>query len=174
VTNVVVTIVAIALVDKVGRRPILLFGSVGMTLSLAAMALSFSQAHNVDGALTLPGGWGPLALIAANIFVISFGASWGPIIWVLLGEIFPTRIRARALGVAAAAQWIANFVVTVTFPPLSAVSLVLTYGLYALFALLSFFFVMRMIPETRGMSLENAEHLFDEHRKNRASAVATD
>jgi SP family sugar:H+ symporter-like MFS transporter len=174
VTNVVVTIVAIALVDKVGRRPILLFGSVGMTLSLAAMALSFSQAHNVNGALTLPGGWGPLALIAANIFVISFGASWGPIIWVLLGEIFPTRIRARALGVAAAAQWIANFVVTVTFPPLSAVSLVLTYGLYALFALLSFFFVMRMIPETRGMSLENAEHLFDEHRKNRASAVATD
>jgi SP family sugar:H+ symporter-like MFS transporter len=171
VTNVAVTIVAIALVDKVGRRPILLFGSIGMTLSLAAMALSFSQSHDVNGAPTLPGGWGPLALIAANVFVISFGASWGPIIWVLLGEIFPTNIRARALGVAAAAQWIANFVVTITFPPLSAVSLVLTYGLYALFALLSFFFVMRMIPETRGMLLEDAEHLFDEHRKNRTAAA---
>ena len=159
VTNIAVTFIAIALVDRVGRRPILLFGSAGMTISLAAMALAFSQADIVKGAPSLPGAWGPIALVAANLFVVSFGASWGPVVWVLLGEIFPTRIRARALGVAAAAQWIANFVVTVSFPPLASVSLVLTYGLYALFALLSFFFVLRVIPETNGMSLEEANTL---------------
>ena len=85
--------------------------------------------------------------------------------WVLLGEIFPNRIRARALGVAAAAQWIANFVITISFPPLAAVSLVLTYGLYALFALLSFLFVLRIVPETRGLSLEEAQTLFVEKSK---------
>jgi len=154
VTNVLVTLVAILLVDRVGRRPILLVGSIGMTVSLAAMALAFSQSHLVHGAPSLPGGWGPVALVAANVFVISFGASWGPIIWVLLGEIFPNKIRARALGVGAAAQWIANFVVTISFPPLAAFSLPLTYGLYALFAALSFFFVLGVVPETKGVSLE--------------------
>jgi sugar porter (SP) family MFS transporter len=154
ITNVLVTLVAIFLVDRVGRRPILLVGSIGMTVSLAGMALAFSQSQIVHGAPTLPGGWGPFALVAANVFVISFGASWGPIIWVLLGEIFPNRIRARALGVGAAAQWIANFVVTITFPPLAAFSLPVTYGLYALFAALSFFFVIAVVPETNGVSLE--------------------
>ena len=154
ITNVLVTLIAIFLVDKVGRRPILLVGSIGMTVALAAMALAFSQAHVTGGQVSLPGGWGALALVAANVFVVAFGASWGPIIWVLLGEIFPNRIRARALGVGAAAQWIANFVVTIPFPPLSAFSLPLTYGLYALFALLSFFFVLGVVPETNGVSLE--------------------
>jgi sugar porter (SP) family MFS transporter len=171
VTNIVVTFVAIALVDRVGRRPILLFGWAGMTISLAVMALSFSQANIVNGAPALPGGWGPVALVAANVFVVSFGASWGPVVWVLLGEIFPTRIRARALGIAAAAQWIANFLVTISFPPLAAVSLVLTYGVYALFALLSFMFVMRFIPETNGMSLEEANTLLP-HRNSAKKAPA--
>lgn len=162
VTNIAVTFVAIALVDKVGRRPILLFGSTGMVLSLGTMAVAFSQADIVDGAPSLPGAWGPIALVAANLFVVSFGASWGPVVWVLLGEIFPIRIRARALGVAAAAQWIANFVITVTFPALASASLVLTYGLYALFAALSFLFVMRFVPETKGISLERAGELYGE------------
>jgi sugar porter (SP) family MFS transporter len=172
VTNVVVTLVAIALVDKVGRRPILLFGSIGMTVSLAAMAVSFSQANIVHGAPSLPGAWGPVALVGANLFVVSFGASWGPVIWVLLGEIFPNRIRARALGVAAAAQWIANFVVTITFPPLAAFSLVLTYGLYAAFALLSFIFVLKIIPETKGMSLEEADSLLTRGEGKKAAVSA--
>jgi sugar porter (SP) family MFS transporter len=159
VTNVAVTLIAIALVDKVGRRPILLVGSIGMTVSLGAMALAFSQSHVVNGAPSLPGAWGPVALIAANVFVVAFGASWGPIIWVLLGEIFPNGIRGRALGVAAAAQWIANFVVTISFPPLAAFSLAFTYGLYALFALLSLFFVLGVVPETKGRSLEEADSL---------------
>jgi sugar porter (SP) family MFS transporter len=165
ITNIAVTFVAIALVDRVGRRPILLAGSLGMVVSLATMSLAFSQAGEVDGAPSLPAPWGPIALVAANVFVISFGASWGPVVWVLLGEIFPTKIRARALGIAAAAQWIANFTVTVTFPPLAEFSLVFTYGLYALFAALSFVFVLRKIPETNGMSLEQANTLFVDKKK---------
>jgi sugar porter (SP) family MFS transporter len=159
VTNIAVTFVAIALVDRVGRRPILLFGSAGMALSLATMSVAFSQADVVDGAPSLPGAWGPIALVAANVFVVSFGASWGPVVWVLLGEIFPTRIRARALGIAAAAQWIANFAITVSFPPLADFSLIFTYGMYAFFALASFVFVLRFVPETNGMSLEEANTL---------------
>ena len=165
ITNIAVTFIAIALVDRVGRRPILLTGSVGMALSLGTMALAFSQADVVNDAPSLPGAWGPIALVAANVFVVSFGASWGPVVWVLLGEIFPNRIRARALGVAAAAQWIANFLITVTFPPLAATSLVLTYGMYALFAALSFVFVLRVVPETNGMSLEEANTLFVNKKK---------
>jgi SP family sugar:H+ symporter-like MFS transporter len=160
VTNVVVTIVAILLVDRVGRRPILLTGSVGMALSLGLMALSFAFAVTKDGAVSLPNPWGPVALISANAFVVCFGASWGPLVWVLLGEIFPSRIRGKALGVAAAAQWIANFLVTVSFKPLADFSLPFTYGMYAVFAALSFFFVFFKIPETNGMALEQAETLF--------------
>lgn len=161
IVNILVTLVAIALVDKIGRRPILLTGSIGMALSLGTMALAFSAATGSGSDISLPGAWGPVALVAANVFVISFGASWGPLVWVLLGEIFPSRIRARALGLAAAAQWIANFAITLTFPSMAAASLPLTYGMYALFAVASFFFVMFKIPETNGMSLEQAETLFD-------------
>ncbi|PYI66456.1 MFS transporter [Arthrobacter livingstonensis] len=160
VVNILVTLVAIALVDRIGRRPILLTGSIGMAVSLGAMALAFSSASGSGPDITLPGAWGPVALLAANVFVISFGASWGPLVWVLLGEIFPSRIRARALGLAAAAQWIANFLITLSFPIMAAASLPLTYGMYALFAAASFFFVMFKVPETNGMSLEQAETLF--------------
>ncbi|RAN74067.1 MFS transporter [Bacillus sp. SRB_336] len=160
VVNILVTLVAIALVDRIGRRPILLAGSTGMAISLGAMALAFSSAAGSGANITLPGAWGPVALVAANVFVISFGASWGPLVWVLLGEIFPSRIRARALGLAAAAQWIANFLITLSFPAMASASLPLTYGMYALFAAASFFFVMFKVPETNGMSLEQAETLF--------------
>lgn len=161
IVNILVTLVAIALVDKIGRRPILLTGSIGMAVSLGTMAMAFASASGSGSDISLSGAWGPVALVAANVFVISFGASWGPLVWVLLGEIFPSRIRARALGLAAAAQWIANFVITLTFPSMAAASLPLTYGMYALFAVASFFFVMFKIPETNGMSLEEAETLFD-------------
>ncbi|PJJ73589.1 SP family sugar:H+ symporter-like MFS transporter [Diaminobutyricimonas aerilata] len=174
VTNVLVTLIAIALVDRIGRRPILLTGSIGMALSLGTMALAFSQAEVVDGAPSLPGGWGPVALVAANVFVVSFGASWGPLVWVLLGEIFPNRIRARALGVAAMAQWIANFLITVSFPPLSEFSLVFTYGMYAVFAALSFVFVLVKVPETNGMSLEDADTLLPPRKSAKAGGAGID
>ena len=155
VVNVAVTFIAIGLVDKVGRRPLLLTGSVGMFISLAVTALAFSQATTTSaGDPSLPGAWGPVALVAANLFVVSFGATWGPLMWVLLGEMFPNSIRATALGVGSMANWIANFIVTVTFPSLAALSLTLSYGIFAFFALVSFFFVFAKIPETKGRSLE--------------------
>ncbi len=160
VTNVAVTLIAIWLVDRVGRKPILLTGSLLMAVSLGTMALAFSFAEGSGTDVSLPGAWGPIALVAANLFVVGFGASWGPLVWVLLGEIFPSRIRGKALGVAAGAQWIANFLVSWTFPQLSTWSLPLTYGMYALFAALSFVFVLWKIPETKGMELEQTETLF--------------
>ncbi len=175
ITNILVTFVAIALVDRVGRRPLLLVGSAGMAISLATMALAFGNASGSGEDISLPGAWGPIALVAANLFVVFFGFSWGPLVWVLLGEIFPNRIRARALGLAAAAQWIANFVVTVTFPLLANTSLLLTYGMYATFAALSFFFVLAKIPETNGMSLEESDTLLPPKgsARRRARADAT-
>ncbi|GAB2974316.1 sugar porter family MFS transporter [Frigoribacterium salinisoli] len=154
VVNVAVTFIAIGLVDKVGRRPMLLVGSAGMFVSLAVTALAFSQSQIVDGEPQLPGAWGPIALVAANLFVVSFGATWGPLMWVLLGEMFPNSIRATALGIGSSANWIANFLVTVSFPSLADFSLAFSYGLFAFFALVSFFFVFTKIPETKGRSLE--------------------
>jgi SP family sugar:H+ symporter-like MFS transporter len=169
ITNVLVTLIAIFLVDRVGRKPILLTGSVMMAVSLALMAVSFMfSTTGADGAVTLDAPWGPIALVAANVFVIGFGASWGPLVWVLLGEIFPSRIRGKALGVAAAAQWIANFLITVSFPAMSSWSLPLTYGMYAAFAALSFFYVLIKIPETKGMELEKTETLFHKPAKSTA------
>ncbi|MFG6502713.1 sugar porter family MFS transporter [Microbacterium sp. P05] len=170
VTNVVVTLIAIWLVDRVGRKPILLTGSALMAVSLGAMALSFSFAQGTGSDVSLPAPWGTIALISANIFVVGFGASWGPLVWVLLGEIFPSRIRGKALGVAAAAQWIANFLITVSFPAMSAWSLPLTYLMYAIFAALSFAYVAWKIPETKGMELEQTETLFT---KKKAPARST-
>ncbi len=160
ITNVLVTFVAIFLVDRLGRKPILLTGSAAMAASLGLMAISFLFAEGSGADVTLPDPWGAIALVAANLFVIGFGASWGPLVWVLLGEIFPSRIRAKALGVAAGAQWIANFLITMTFPAMAGWSLPLTYGMYAAFAALSFVFVLWRIPETKGMALEQTETLF--------------
>jgi SP family sugar:H+ symporter-like MFS transporter len=168
VTNVLVTLIAIGLVDKVGRRPILLVGSAGMVVSLGVMALAFTQATGSGADVSLPAPWGPVALIAANLFVVFFGASWGPIVWVLLGEMFPNRIRAAALGVAAAAQWIANFLITVTFPPLlDAFGASIPYLMYAIFAALSFVFVLTKIPETKGIELEDMENVKGPQRRVR-------
>jgi sugar porter (SP) family MFS transporter len=154
VINVAVTLVAIALVDRVGRKPLLVVGSAGMAATLALMAWCFAQASGSGAALVLPGAWGPLALVAANAYVIFFGLSWGPVVWVLLGEMFPNRIRAMALAVAAAAQWLANFAITSSFPAMAGLSLPFAYGVYAAFALASLLFVLRFVRETRGLELE--------------------
>jgi SP family sugar:H+ symporter-like MFS transporter len=158
VTNVLVTFIAIALIDKVGRRPILLTGSAGMAVSLGLMALAFTHATGTGEDVQLDAPWGVVALVAANAFVVFFGASWGPLVWVLLGEMFPNRIRAAALGVAAACQWIANFLITVSFPPmLEAFGATGPYLMYAIFAALSFVFVLTKVPETKGIALEDME-----------------
>ncbi|HEY8586329.1 MAG TPA: sugar porter family MFS transporter [Rhodanobacter sp.] len=155
IVNVLVTLVAIALVDKIGRKPLLVIGSAGMAITLALMAWCFSQATGSGAELSLPGSVGMVALVAANAYVVFFGVSWGPVVWVLLGEMFPNRIRATALAVAAAAQWLANFAITSTFPALAEVGLSFAYGLYAAFALLSLLFVLAGVRETKGMELED-------------------
>lgn len=155
IVNVLVTLVAIALVDKVGRKPLLVVGSAGMAITLGLMAWCFSQATGSGATLSLPGATGVVALVAANAYVVFFGVSWGPVVWVLLGEMFPNRIRATALAVAAAAQWLANFAITSTFPALAELGLTFAYGLYAGFALLSLLFVLAGVRETKGIELED-------------------
>ena len=155
VTNIVVTIVAILLVDKVGRRPMLLTGSIGMAVTLGMMAVAFSFGELQDGSVVLPEPWSLIALVCANGFVVFFGATWGPLVWVLLGEMFPNSIRAGALAVAAAAQWIANFFISTTFPAFAEIGLTFAYGFYAFFAVVSFFFVYFQVPETKGRELES-------------------
>ena len=138
-----------------GRKPLLLVGSTGMAVTLGTMAVIFGTAPLVDGKPVLGDVAGPVALVAANLFVVAFGMSWGPVVWVLLGEIFNNRIRATALAVSAAAQWIANWIISTSFPQLSGVSLVLSYGIYAGFAILAFIFVLTNIKETKGRTLES-------------------
>lgn len=157
IVNVLVTIVAIALVDRIGRKPLLLIGSIGMFITLGTMAACFGTATVVNGAPQLDGPAGPIALVAANLFVVFFGVSWGPVVWVLLGEMFPNRFRAAALSVAAAGQWAANWAITVSFPALKDFSLGFAYGMYALFALVSFLFVSKFVQETKGKSLEDMD-----------------
>jgi SP family sugar:H+ symporter-like MFS transporter len=155
VTNIVTTLVAIAFVDKFGRKPLLILGSIGMTLTLGTLAVLFGNAPlDPAGNPTLAGNSGLIALVAANLYVFCFGFSWGPVVWVMLGEMFNNRIRGVALSVAAAAQWIANFVVSTTFPPLKDVGLGFAYGLYTTAAAISLFFVWFLIKETRGRELE--------------------
>jgi SP family sugar:H+ symporter-like MFS transporter len=155
IVNIATTVIAIASVDRVGRKPLLLIGSAGMAITLGTMAYIFGTADVVGGVPQLGSTAGIIALVAANLFVVSFGMSWGPVVWVLLGEMFPNRIRAAALSLAAAGQWVANWLITVSFPALKDLSLGVAYGFYALCAVLSFLFVSRWVRETKGRSLED-------------------
>ncbi|GAA2457368.1 sugar porter family MFS transporter [Streptomyces mauvecolor] len=151
IINIIGTVIAMVLVDRVGRKPLALVGSIGMAVALAVEAWAFS-AHLVDG--KLPNTEGVVALIAAHVFVLFFALSWGVVVWVFLGEMFPNRIRAAALGVAAAAQWIANWAITASFPSLSDWNLSGTYIIYSVFAVLSIPFVLKYVKETKGKALE--------------------
>ncbi|WP_405488408.1 sugar porter family MFS transporter [Streptomyces sp. NBC_00096] len=154
VVNIVGTVIAMVFVDRIGRKPLALIGSVGMAISLGLAAWAFSYKDTSGGDIALPHAQGLTALIAANCFVLFFALSWGVVVWVLLGEMFPGRIRAAALGVAAAAQWIANWVITVSFPTLSDWNLSGAYVIYAVFAVLSIPFILKWVPETKGKALE--------------------
>jgi len=142
--NIAFTLVAIFTVDKFGRKPLLIIGSVGMAIGMFAIgALAF---YDIIGVSTL---------IFIVIYTASFMMSWGPICWVLISEIFPNTIRGKAVAVAVAAQWITNFAVSATFPVLSSVSMTFTYCLYGVMSVLSAIFVWKMVPETKGKTLED-------------------
>ncbi|MDP3801849.1 sugar porter family MFS transporter [Brevundimonas sp.] len=154
--SIVACLAAMAVIDKIGRKPLLLIGSAGMAVTLGVMAWCFSQAQIVDGAPHLPGQVGMIALVAANAYVVFFNFSWGPVMWVMLGEMFPNQMRGSALAVAGFAQWIANFGISVSFPAMAAgLGLTITYGFYAVSAFVSYFLVQAWIKETRGRELED-------------------
>ena len=154
--SILACLAAMAVIDKIGRKPLLLIGSAGMTVTLGILAWCFSQAQIIDGAPHLPGSVGPIALVAANAYVVFFNFSWGPVMWVMLGEMFPNQMRGSALAVAGFAQWIANFAISVSFPAMAVgLGLPLTYGFYAVSAFISFFLVQAWVKETRGRELED-------------------
>ncbi len=159
VVSIAACFVTMALVDKVGRKPLLLVGSAGMALSLGAMSWAFSQGTlDAAGALQMDQDLGLIAVIAANIYVIFFNVSWGPVMWVMLGEMFPNQLRGSALAVCGLAQWVANYAVVQSFPAMaSGLGLAETYMLYTGSAFISFFLVKAFLPETKGKELEQME-----------------
>src|SRR5690606_36159944 len=152
-------IVTVLLIDRVGRKPLLWLGSVGMAITLGLVTYAFSTGGLDDaGTLQLSDSMGLLALVAANAYVVFFNMSWGPVMWVMLGEMFPNQIRGSGLAVAGLAQWTANFLITWTFPMLLAgLGLAFAYGIYTVMAVLSVFFVLRFVHETKGRELEQME-----------------
>nr|WP_202456778.1 sugar porter family MFS transporter [Streptomyces sp. SID335] len=154
IVNIIGTVIAMIFVDRIGRKPLAIIGSAGMAAALFTMAWAFSYKTGSGDTVSLPNAQGLTAIIAANAFVLFFALSWGVVVWVLLGEIFPNRIRAAALGVAASAQWLANFAITKTFPSMSEWSLTGSYIIYGAFAAVSIPFVMKFVKETKGKALE--------------------
>ncbi len=157
--SIAACLVATFLVDRIGRKPLLMTGSIGMAITLSTMAIVFANAFVQEGGnLQLTGSAGPIALIAANLYVVFFNMSWGPVMWIMLGEMFPNQIRGSGLAVSGLAQWGANFVIIMTFPILLAgIGLGGAYGIYAVGAVISIVFVAKFTHETRGIELEDME-----------------
>lgn len=151
--------VTVALVDRIGRKPLLLIGSAGMAVALFAMVFAFSQGSlDADGKLVLSQQLGIIAVIAANLYVIFFNVSWGPVMWVMLGEMFPNQIRGSALAVCGFAQWFSNYLIAQSFPIMAAgLGLAVSYSFYAVCAVISFFLVQKFIHETKGKELEEMQ-----------------
>ncbi|MDR2147002.1 MAG: D-xylose transporter XylE [Tannerella sp.] len=147
--NVVFTVLAILTVDKWGRKPLLITGSIGMAVGM--FAISILAFNNIIGISTL---------VFIIIYTASFMMSWGPICWVLISEIFPNRIRGQAVAIAVAAQWAANYFISSTYPPMMDFSSGMTYGFYGTMAVLSAIFVWKWVPETKGKTLEDMENLW--------------
>ena len=155
--SILAVLITLSLIDKIGRKPFLVFGSVGMSISLALMVFAFASGSlGADGNLQLSDSMGTMALIAANVYVFMFNMSWGPVMWVMLGEMFPNQIRGSGLAVSGLGQWLANFAITMTFPiMLTSIGLAGAYGFYTISAIISVVFVLFMVKETRGKALED-------------------
>ncbi len=129
-----------------------------MALTLGILAVIFSTAHTVNGALALTGVQGPIALASAVLYSMLFNVSWGPVMWIMLGEMFPNQLRGSGLAVSGLAQWMANFGITMTFPVmLTGIGLGGAYGFYTLCALISIVFILKFVQETKGKELEEME-----------------
>ena len=154
--SILACFITILLIDKIGRKPLLLVGSIGMSVSLGVMVVVFSMADTAANGTLEMGSMGIVALISANTFVFFFNMSWGPVMWVLLGEMYPNQIRGSGLAVAGAAQWFSNFVVIMLFPTmLAGIGLAGAYSFYFAGAVVSIAFVVKYVYETKGVELEN-------------------
>lgn len=155
--NILFTFVAIALTDRVGRKPLLQIGALGQAVMLGTLALIFGTAGvSEGGSLMLEGNMGVYALLAANGYIAFFAFSWGPILWVMLGEVFPNQFRGAALAICGLLHWIANFSITMTFPIfLEYLGLGISYGIYAFFGFIAYFYVKKYVVETKGRTLED-------------------
>jgi MFS transporter, SP family, xylose:H+ symportor len=158
--NLTFTVVAILTVDRFGRRPLQIVGALIMAVSMIALGSAFWL-----------GGKGMLALVSMLVYTAGFAVSWGPVTWVLLSEIFPNQIRGKAMALAVAAQWIANYLVSWSFPILDKSPYLVerfhhgfAYWIYGVMSILAALFMWRMVPETKGRTLEQMEALWRDHR----------
>ncbi|MCL5245516.1 D-xylose transporter XylE [Cellulophaga sp. 20_2_10] len=156
VVNFLFTIVAVRTVDKYGRKPLMIIGAAGMAVAMVSLGFVFYL-----------GATGYFALFCMMLYVASFAMSWGPVTWVLLAEIFPNKIRGKALAIAVAAQWISNYLVSLTFPVMNDNSYLtelfnhgFAYWVYGVMSILAMLFIMKYIPETKGKTLEEMEGLW--------------
>jgi len=160
IVNFLFTIIAVKTVDKYGRKPLMIIGALGMAIAMLSLGFVF-----------FTGATGYLALFCMMLYVASFAMSWGPVAWVLLAEIFPNKIRGKALAIAVAAQWISNYLVSVTFPMMNDNSYLtekfnngFAYWIYGVMSLLAMFFIIKYVPETKGKTLEEMENLWDKKK----------
>ncbi len=158
--NIGFTILAIYLVERLGRKPLLMIGGLGQAVMLGLLAVIFAiSPKDAEGALQLEGNNGILALLFANGYVAFFAFTWGPIMWVMLGEMFSNRFRGAALAMAGLVQWLSNFIITISFPiMLTSIGLGISYGIYAAFGVVAFFVVRKYVTETKGKTLEEISH----------------
>lgn len=149
IVNIVFTVVAIFTVDRVGRKPLLIIGSIGMAVGAFSVAICDNMGLK-----------GIVPVLSIIVYAAFFMMSWGPICWVLISEIFPNTIRGQAVAIAVAFQWIFNYLVSSTFPPLYDFSPMVAYGLYGTVCILAAFFVWKWVPETKGKTLEDMTKLW--------------
>ena len=156
VVNFLFTIIAVKTVDKYGRKPLMVIGAAGMAVAMLSLGFVFFS-----------GATGYLALFCMMLYVASFAMSWGPVAWVLLAEIFPNKIRGKALAIAVAAQWISNYLVSLTFPMMNDNSYLtglfnhgFAYWGYGIMSILAMLFILKYVPETKGKTLEEMENLW--------------
>jgi sugar porter (SP) family MFS transporter len=177
VVNVLATLIAIAWVDKLGRKPLLYAGLGGMTVGLVAIAAAFAILDRKP-----PSGGGPsltgiVTLIAMVVYIASFAFSLGPVVWTLIAEIYPNRIRGKAMAVATAVNWGAAFIVSATFlSVINAIGEPATFLLFAVLCVVTFIWVKAKVPETKGKSLEQIQQAWAEHDQELQAppAYATD